>query len=257
MQSPKAIAQYGADLGLHPTGTGPFSFVSYVAGQNLVLKRNDAYQWNPPATRAISRPARHRGDHLPDRHQPAGAGQPVPGRAVASDPGRPRGVLERARQDGPVHRPPGADHRHGHLRADQRQRLADQTISQCARRFCMRSIAKGVEQLADAGRLPDQQHAAGQGHDRLRRRPRNRLPVRPGQGRIACSRAPAGPRAASSGRRTASPSRSRSPRSQPRPPTRCWPRRSRATCARPAWTRRSSRWRPRPGWPPTSRATCR
>ena len=29
MQSPKAITEYGKDLGLHPTGTGPFAFVSY------------------------------------------------------------------------------------------------------------------------------------------------------------------------------------------------------------------------------------
>ncbi|MGI4801762.1 MAG: ABC transporter substrate-binding protein [Janthinobacterium lividum] len=51
MQSPKAIKEYGQDLGLHPVGTGPFSFVSYVAGQNLVLKRNDDYKWNPAATK--------------------------------------------------------------------------------------------------------------------------------------------------------------------------------------------------------------
>lgn len=49
IQSPKAIAQYGKDLGLHPTGTGPFSFVSYEPGQNLVLKRNEDYAWNPPS----------------------------------------------------------------------------------------------------------------------------------------------------------------------------------------------------------------
>ena len=50
IQSPAAIKQYGADLGLHPTGTGPFKFVSYQNGQTLVLERNDAYTWNPPAT---------------------------------------------------------------------------------------------------------------------------------------------------------------------------------------------------------------
>jgi peptide/nickel transport system substrate-binding protein len=49
MQSPKAIQTWGRDLGLHPTGTGPFEFVSYEPGQNVVLKRNEAYQWNPPA----------------------------------------------------------------------------------------------------------------------------------------------------------------------------------------------------------------
>lgn len=56
MQSPKAIAEYGADLGLHPVGTGPFSFVSYQAGQSLVLKRNDSYKWYPPATKASGSP---------------------------------------------------------------------------------------------------------------------------------------------------------------------------------------------------------
>jgi peptide/nickel transport system substrate-binding protein len=50
IQSPKAIKDYGPDLGLHPTGTGPFSFVSYAPNQSLVLKRNDAFAWGPPAT---------------------------------------------------------------------------------------------------------------------------------------------------------------------------------------------------------------
>ena len=50
IQSPAAIKQYGQDLGLHPVGTGPFSFVSYQPGVSLVLKRNDSFAWNPPAT---------------------------------------------------------------------------------------------------------------------------------------------------------------------------------------------------------------
>lgn len=50
IQSPAAIRKYGPDLGLHPTGTGPFSFVLYRPGQELVLKRNAAYEWDPPAT---------------------------------------------------------------------------------------------------------------------------------------------------------------------------------------------------------------
>ena len=49
MQSPAAIKQYGKDLGLHPTGTGPFSFVSYAPNQRLVVKRNPDYQWAPDA----------------------------------------------------------------------------------------------------------------------------------------------------------------------------------------------------------------
>ena len=51
IQSPKAIADYGKDLGLHPTGTGPFSFVSYTPNQSLVLKRNEAYNWGPAAVK--------------------------------------------------------------------------------------------------------------------------------------------------------------------------------------------------------------
>ena len=49
VQSPKAIQTYGKDLGLHPTGTGPFVFVSYAPNQSVILKRNDAYRWAPPA----------------------------------------------------------------------------------------------------------------------------------------------------------------------------------------------------------------
>jgi peptide/nickel transport system substrate-binding protein len=50
IQSPKALQEYGRDVGLHPTGTGPFAFVSYAPNQSVVLKRNEAYQWGPAAT---------------------------------------------------------------------------------------------------------------------------------------------------------------------------------------------------------------
>jgi peptide/nickel transport system substrate-binding protein len=50
MQSPTAIKKWGKDLGLHPTGTGPFKFVSYTPNQSLVVERNDAYKWGPEAT---------------------------------------------------------------------------------------------------------------------------------------------------------------------------------------------------------------
>ena len=49
MQSPKAIQTWGKDLGQHPTGTGAFEFVSYELNQKIVVKRNEAYQWSPPA----------------------------------------------------------------------------------------------------------------------------------------------------------------------------------------------------------------
>jgi peptide/nickel transport system substrate-binding protein len=51
IQSPKAIAEFGKDLALHPTGTGPFAFVSYEPNQSLVLKRNEAYNWGPAAVK--------------------------------------------------------------------------------------------------------------------------------------------------------------------------------------------------------------
>ncbi|WP_406376588.1 ABC transporter substrate-binding protein [Streptomyces sp. NBC_00647] len=35
---------------LKPVGTGPFSFASWTPNKELVLKRNDAYQWAPPGT---------------------------------------------------------------------------------------------------------------------------------------------------------------------------------------------------------------
>jgi peptide/nickel transport system substrate-binding protein len=50
IQSPTSISKYGPDLGLHPTGTGPFAFVSYAPNQSLVIKRNEAYKWGPAAT---------------------------------------------------------------------------------------------------------------------------------------------------------------------------------------------------------------
>jgi peptide/nickel transport system substrate-binding protein len=50
IQSPTAIKKYGADLGLHPVGTGPFEFVSYTPSQSLVIKRNENYKWAPAAT---------------------------------------------------------------------------------------------------------------------------------------------------------------------------------------------------------------
>jgi peptide/nickel transport system substrate-binding protein len=56
MQSPEAIAKYGKDLGQHPVGTGPFSFVSYQPNQSVVLKRNEAYVWGPAATKHTGPP---------------------------------------------------------------------------------------------------------------------------------------------------------------------------------------------------------
>ncbi|MEM8855672.1 MAG: ABC transporter substrate-binding protein [Pseudomonadota bacterium] len=49
IQSPKAIATHGADLGQHPTGTGPFKFVSWEPNQSVVVERFDDYNWMSPA----------------------------------------------------------------------------------------------------------------------------------------------------------------------------------------------------------------
>jgi peptide/nickel transport system substrate-binding protein len=72
MQSPTAMARYGANQGelasgtfrptgtyafQHPTGTGPFKFTSWTVGQRVVLDRNNAY-WGKRAAiaRIIVRP---------------------------------------------------------------------------------------------------------------------------------------------------------------------------------------------------------
>ena len=48
-QSPAAITEYGADLGQHPVGTGPFMFESSQTDQEVVLVSNPAYDWGPGA----------------------------------------------------------------------------------------------------------------------------------------------------------------------------------------------------------------
>ena len=44
--SKDAHDKYGEDLDQHPIGTGPYKFVSYQRGGNLVVARNDDY-WGP------------------------------------------------------------------------------------------------------------------------------------------------------------------------------------------------------------------
>jgi len=46
--SSKALARWGATLGEHPVGTGPFQFVEWTKGGALVLARNNAY-WGTKA----------------------------------------------------------------------------------------------------------------------------------------------------------------------------------------------------------------
>src|SRR5262249_49899205 len=53
--SPTALAQYSLSrYQFHQVGTGPYSFVEYVAGDRIVLKRNPAYNWGPPFYQAVN-----------------------------------------------------------------------------------------------------------------------------------------------------------------------------------------------------------
>ena len=45
--SPAAVAEHGADFGLNPVGTGPFRFVSTVPDEEVVMVRNEDYNWAP------------------------------------------------------------------------------------------------------------------------------------------------------------------------------------------------------------------
>ncbi|MHA6616554.1 ABC transporter substrate-binding protein [Pseudonocardia sp. DLS-67] len=44
--SPAALQQYGADIGSHPVGAGPFRFVEWIRDSRIVLERNPNY-WQP------------------------------------------------------------------------------------------------------------------------------------------------------------------------------------------------------------------
>ena len=47
--SPESLEEYGADIVVHPVGTGPFQFNEWEPGVRVVLDRNAAY-WGEPAT---------------------------------------------------------------------------------------------------------------------------------------------------------------------------------------------------------------
>lgn len=51
--SPAAIEKYGADVGRHPVGTGPFTFVSWQEGQKITVEANDAYWGAKPKVQRI------------------------------------------------------------------------------------------------------------------------------------------------------------------------------------------------------------
>ncbi|MDH7485103.1 MAG: ABC transporter substrate-binding protein [Anaerolineae bacterium] len=57
MASPTAIQQYGRDFSIHPVGTGPFKFVSWTPGVEVVLEKNpDYWRGAPKIDRVIYRP---------------------------------------------------------------------------------------------------------------------------------------------------------------------------------------------------------
>jgi peptide/nickel transport system substrate-binding protein len=45
--SPAAVRKHGKEFGQHPIGTGPYVFESWTRGQQVILKRNSAYNWAP------------------------------------------------------------------------------------------------------------------------------------------------------------------------------------------------------------------
>lgn len=47
ISSPAALDEFGADYGRNPVGTGPFKFVQWDAQSQIVLERNDEYNWGP------------------------------------------------------------------------------------------------------------------------------------------------------------------------------------------------------------------
>jgi peptide/nickel transport system substrate-binding protein len=51
--SPKAMAEYKDQIGMHPVGTGPFKFVSWVKDDHIVLVRNESYWRGRPKLEKI------------------------------------------------------------------------------------------------------------------------------------------------------------------------------------------------------------
>ncbi|HAG07389.1 MAG TPA: ABC transporter substrate-binding protein, partial [Peptococcaceae bacterium] len=51
--SPAAVAKHGEDFRVHPVGTGPYRFVAWDRGRQIVLERNPDYWGEPPATQRI------------------------------------------------------------------------------------------------------------------------------------------------------------------------------------------------------------
>ncbi|MBW2154245.1 MAG: glutathione ABC transporter substrate-binding protein [Deltaproteobacteria bacterium] len=65
MVSPKALQTYKDKISLHPVGTGPFIFQEWVPGEQIVLKRNDAYwKGNAKIEKIIFKPVPEAGSRV-------------------------------------------------------------------------------------------------------------------------------------------------------------------------------------------------
>jgi len=63
--SPKALEQYGDKITLNPVGTGPFTFVEWVPGDRIVLKRNNDYwKGKPKVENIIFKPVAEAGSRV-------------------------------------------------------------------------------------------------------------------------------------------------------------------------------------------------
>ncbi len=51
--SPKALAEHGPRIRVHPVGTGPFRFVAWDSGREIHLTRHDAWWDRPPALKDV------------------------------------------------------------------------------------------------------------------------------------------------------------------------------------------------------------
>lgn len=54
MLSPKAIEEYGKDVGNHPIGTGRYIFDSWTPGEKLIIKANPDYWQGPPEFTSVT-----------------------------------------------------------------------------------------------------------------------------------------------------------------------------------------------------------
>jgi len=46
--SEATLEKYGKDYGQHPVSVGPFKLKEWITGQEIILERNENYNWNPP-----------------------------------------------------------------------------------------------------------------------------------------------------------------------------------------------------------------